>query len=445
LGLSAGFLAGGDEKTINMMKLFIAQKNKLSDTWLVGHTKSRRREKWMPHEVALLKGLKEFHRNRRSWDWTEDYIPLRTVGACRSKWRKLAHFTTAEKPLSVTPSESSRTLPESWEDLPLIPLEIICSFSTPKVVFKVLPLVCKNFNQLISSRKMPVSCIALKYSTCSAGYVVMLKERVSLCRELWLMDIPVYTHSFWLYSLGKLLPGLKESVVMLRCLTRWQPIIADFISDNKKLRDLVLVCIGYGDKWDWSSMQPCHTLKRFYYNENRLVSERADLAVSKFPNLNQVILPGSLTSFYTGHCRNSWSSQNFISHFKGAIMIGLPALKYTSKITLSISTFDTIYRLLEMVPRLTHLTELKLIFSSFVLGSLIAKDSNGEMGLSLIWICNILRESKSLYRFQLRNMHTALLSDTDSHVFEVLQSLPDSVTEITYKRRTVRPHQSCWS
>jgi hypothetical protein len=267
----------------------------------------------------------------------------------------------------------------------------------------------------------------------------MLKERVSSCRELWLIDLPEGNSTFWDYCLDTFLENLKDSVVLLRCQTRWQPAVIEFLSLNTKLRDLILFCVGYGKSWDWSGLQRCDSVKRLFFHETRLTSSRAEEAITKFPNINQVLLPGNYTSFYAGPRKSHWSAQNYVTDFKGTTMISASFLRSVLNISLTIITFETLDQFIEALPQLQSLIKLKLTLSSYIFDSLAWRDLDGNEGVSLSQLCGLVEKIKTLQQLFINDVRNRPHREIDNHFLKRLSSLPESISEVTLKEKPLRP------
>ena len=102
-------------------------------------------QKWSPPEDLLVLQARECY-GRGSWGTIAKLIPGRTPLACHIRWRRLLHKQQQERERekrNYFVAANDNENPRRWNQLPIIPFMMICSYMNIDQAFWAIPQVCE--------------------------------------------------------------------------------------------------------------------------------------------------------------------------------------------------------------------------------------------------------------------------------------------------------------
>ena len=399
--------------------------------------------RWLPYEDQILLTWRRAHPSPAEWELASFYLPNKSIGGCRSRWRKLTR-TKKEEESESTPSNHlliplTQTA-NGFQDLPDIPLKEICRYLSVKEVFWVLPLVCRNYHQIIRGSSMPVREIRLIFGERTAVQLIMLAHRVASCQKMVLEGVPGGTTSFSVYCLKELLNQVINSVKNLQVKTHWQPAIVQFVNQSKVLQHLAIHTINRTDHWNWSEHQVNKSIRRLYYNENQLSEWRAESVVQKFPSLNSVELWNGVNYSFPPSDHHPRLGFPHILRIQGSVMIETRRLAWLERLSIEITGVCQLRKLNVALPNLERLQLFRVRFTQNLLGDMLDPDLSTDQDMHFIHLVNAVRQNSSVRNVWISSRYRERNTRNDEKGEWLLATLPLRISEIAFRGKTLRPH-----
>jgi hypothetical protein len=327
-------------------------------------------------------------------------------------------------------------LPTEWEDLPLLPLLQVCQHLDFKHVFKILPLVCRNYRNLLTGKPIFLNRLELDRNT-SAKILVMLRKRVLGCKFLSIKANANPCSNFYHDLTSQLLMKLKSSVEEFHCTTTEQQPITKFMNECKRLRSVSIQLLDIIREWDWELHQTHPTIKELtlgcWVTKPNICLEGI---MTSMPGLNKLVWNDDWPAVYLDLDTRKQSAQSQLIHYEGPYVIPQRFLRSVIILRLVVLEIEILEQVISLLPTLKYLQRLVIQTNAQVMSELCSDNPNNCMQrfVRVVKSCQSLR-ALAIGRTPRPNSAGEIF---DLEMEGLLLELPNHVECIQYKTNLLR-------
>jgi hypothetical protein len=397
---------------------------------------------WLPYENSLLESLAEFLGPKLNGHELQEYFPHKTPVECETQWQKVKGKSLIEFRYSIIndPSQWEISPINGMGSLPLVPFLNLCSFLTSKEVFKVLPLVCKHFNSIVSNYEIPLDLLEIKFYLDSEREMAIWEKRVLQCRRISITGFRTHSEdSYWTFVLKKLLNKLKPELEELTYWSEWHSDIAELVHSCPSLITFQLSLNGFPQSWSWDKKWTNPKVKRMYFSDIKLCQENVKNLLNVLPGLEVLEVRNSWTPVTEYDPEPVWEKGSRLTNFKGCFLLDQSQFTELESLDIQITSFTTLSKLIQLLPALGKLSLLILRLSWILARIDVNYHHYGPITASeLLRLTITLGKVRSLKRLQLHLVKPYGSFVDDSLLVQLLLSLPSSIQHIEYRSKDIR-------
>jgi hypothetical protein len=180
---------------------------------------------WQKYEDDYMQDIENFVKNQEGNKEIRINLPGRSEEECqlrRRERRSEGHEPKTEDQIPLYKNDWIYFQPQGLNEIPLLPFLNICKFLPYQQVFRILPLVCRHFRQLIQGYQIPINSVDIINPTHPELTLTMLARKVVDCNQMVLARQPkVKNLKLWGFLAENLINKFQNSLRELSYESDW--------------------------------------------------------------------------------------------------------------------------------------------------------------------------------------------------------------------------------